>query len=98
METWSTTQSNRYIPWNYQQQDVEILPTPELKPEKDAATSVSPANPVEQGEPWITGSGGECIGSTFYLQQQTTRTEERMKLPNCFPFMIWVALDRGLSL
>ncbi|KZS05311.1 Uncharacterized protein APZ42_031539 [Daphnia magna] len=40
-----------------QPDDVEIPPTPELELESDEATPpVASADPVEQGEPWTTGS------------------------------------------
>ncbi|XP_045022924.1 uncharacterized protein LOC123466895 [Daphnia magna] len=43
-----------------QPDDVEIPPTPELELEPEEATPpVAAADPVEQGEPWTTGSVGE---------------------------------------
>ncbi|XP_045025118.1 uncharacterized protein LOC123469836 [Daphnia magna] len=47
-----------------QPDDVEIPPTPELELEPEEATPpVAASDPVEQEEPWTTGSGGDTMSS-----------------------------------
>ncbi|KZS10078.1 Uncharacterized protein APZ42_025555 [Daphnia magna] len=68
-----------------QPDDVEVPPTPELELEPEEATPpVSAADPVEQEEPWTTGSGGECVGNTPDSQHPTTRAGRRTRLPQRF--------------
>ncbi|KZS05691.1 Uncharacterized protein APZ42_031050 [Daphnia magna] len=67
------------------QDDVEISPTPELELEPEEATPpVAAADPVEQEEPWTTGSGGECVGNIPRSQHPTTRAGRRTRLPSRF--------------
>ncbi|KZR98323.1 Uncharacterized protein APZ42_006314, partial [Daphnia magna] len=65
-----------------QPDDIEIPPTPELELEPEEATPpVAAADPVEQGEPWTTGSGGECVGNISRSQHPTTRAGRRTRVP-----------------
>ncbi|KZS06386.1 Uncharacterized protein APZ42_030176 [Daphnia magna] len=77
--------------------DVEVPPAPELESEQEELSPlVSVADPIEQEEPWTTGSGEEGVGNIPY-SQQTTRTERRTRVPLRFFLMIWGALARGPS-
>ncbi|KZR95876.1 Uncharacterized protein APZ42_010101, partial [Daphnia magna] len=68
-----------------QPDDVKISPTPELELQPEEATPpMAAADPVEQEEPWTTGSGGVCVGNIPRSQHPTTRAGRRTRLQSRF--------------